>query len=176
MNAVTAVFPATFDPITNGHVSVARRSAVFFDQLVIGVYAHDGATTGQKATLFDVDERVQLVMQATAHVPNVRVRSFSGLAVEFARQEGAVVIVRGLRVADDFEFERQMAMLNRHIAPSVETLLLIADPENAFVSSSLVREVALMGGDVRRLVPPCVAEALARKAQSMPLAPETRAR
>jgi pantetheine-phosphate adenylyltransferase len=98
-------------------------------------------------------------------VPNVRVRSFRGLAVDFAREEGAGVIVRGLRVADDFEFERQMAMLNRHIAPSIETLLLIADPENAFVSSSLIREVALMGGDVSRLVPPCVAAALAVKAR-----------
>ena len=161
---LTAVFPATFDPITNGHVSLAARSAAFFDVLVVGVYAHDASTTGQKATLFTVEERVELATQATAHVPNVRVRAFAGLAVDFARQENAAVIVRGLRVADDFEFERQMAMLNRHIAPSIETLLLIADPENAFVSSSLVREVALMGGDVRRLVPPCVADALARKA------------
>ncbi len=164
MRPITAVFPATFDPVTNGHVSIAARSARFFDELVIGVYAHD-ATDGNKATLFTVEERVALVREATAHVANVRVRAFGGLAVDFAHQENAGVIVRGMRVADDFEFERQMAMLNRHLAPTIDTLLLIADPENAFVSSSLVREVALMGGDVSRLVPPCVAEALARKAR-----------
>jgi pantetheine-phosphate adenylyltransferase len=164
VSSKTAVFPATFDPITNGHVSIAARSAPFFDVLVIGVYAHD-ATDANKATLFSVEERVALVREATSHVGNVRVRAFRGLAVDFARQEGAAVIVRGLRVADDFEFERQMAMMNRHLAPTIETVLLIADPQNAFVSSSLVREVALMGGDVHRLVPSSVAEALARKAR-----------
>jgi pantetheine-phosphate adenylyltransferase len=156
-----AVFPATFDPITNGHVAIAERAARLFDELVIGVYAHpDGRI---KATLFDAEERVALVRQAVAHVPNVAVRPFSMLAVAFARAEGAGVIVRGLRVADDFEFERQMAMMNRHLAPEVETLLLISEPHHAFVSASIVREVALMGGDVSQLVPGAVAAALAAK-------------
>lgn len=165
----TAVFPATFDPVTNGHVSVAARSASVFDLLVMGVYAHADSWSGQKATLFSVEERVALVREATAHVGNIEVRAFDGLAVDFARQERARVIVRGLRVADDFEFERQMAMMNRHLAPEIEIMLLIADPENAFVSASLVREVALMGGDVRQLVPPCAADALARRARQWTL-------
>jgi pantetheine-phosphate adenylyltransferase len=157
-----AVFPATFDPVTNGHVAIAERAAQLFDELVVGVYAHtDGRS---KATLFGLDERVALVRAAVAHLPNVTVRPFGSLAVAFARAEGARVLVRGLRVADDFEFERQMAMMNRHLAPEVETLLLISEPHHAFVSASIVREVALMGGDVSRLVPAAVAEALAAKA------------
>jgi pantetheine-phosphate adenylyltransferase len=159
---LVGVFPATFDPVTNGHVSIAERAASIFPRLVVGVYAHDDATI--KRPLFDVDERVALVREAVSHVPNAEVRSFSGLAVDFARAEGAAVIVRGLRVADDFEFERQMAMMNRHLEPEVETLLLISEPMHAFVSASIVREVALMGGDVSGLVPPAVARALAGKA------------
>lgn len=163
-----AVFPATFDPVTNGHVAIAARAARVFDWLVVGVYAH--VDVGPKQPLFSADERVALVRAAVAHLPNVTVRPFSGLAVEFAHEEQAIAIVRGLRVADDFEFERQMAMMNRHLAPEVETLLLISDPDHAFVSASIVREVALMGGDVGRLVPPAVAEALAEKARRGPIA------
>jgi pantetheine-phosphate adenylyltransferase len=160
--AIRAVFPATFDPITNGHVALAERAAALFEELVVGVYAHaDGRV---KATLFALEERLALVRAALVHVPNVSVRPFEGLAVAFARAEAADVLVRGLRVADDFEFERQMAMMNRHLAPEVETLLLISEPQHAFVSASIVREVALMGGDVSRLVPVVVAEALAHKA------------
>jgi len=160
---VNAVFPATFDPITNGHVAIAERAARLFDRLVIGVYTHAEETS--KRPLFGADERVSLARAAAAHLPNVTVRTFEGLAVAFARSERAQVIVRGLRVADDFEFERQMAMMNRHLAPEVETLLLISDPAHAFVSGSIVREVALMGGDVSDLVPPPVAEALAAKSR-----------
>jgi len=158
MSAI-AVFPATFDPVTVGHVALVQRSAALFDTLIVGVYRHTGGTG--KTPLFTLEERVRLVREATDHLGNVRVRSFEGLAVEFARAEGARVIVRGLRVADDFEFERQMAMMNAHLAPEIETLLLISDPRHAFVSASLVREVALMGGDVRQLVPPATARALA---------------
>ena len=161
----SAVFPATFDPITNGHLAIIARAARHFDRLVVGVYDH-GLRTG-KQPLFDAAERVALVREVTAAWPQVEVRGFTGLAVDFARREGAATIVRGLRVADDFEFERQMAMMNRHLAPELETLLFITDPDHAFVSSSLVREVALMGGDVSRLVPAAVAAALAgRLAQS----------
>lgn len=163
-----AVFPATFDPITNGHVAVAERAARLFDRLVIGVYAHAGSSN--KQPLFSDDERVSLVLASIAHVANASVRAFDSLAVEFARTEGAQAIVRGLRVADDFEFERQMAMMNRHLAPEIETLLLISDPAHAFVSASIVREVALMGGDVRGLVPPPVAAALVAKVHEISLA------
>ncbi len=157
-----AVFPATFDPITNGHVAIAERAAALFDELVVGVYAHNDGRI--KSTLFGTQERVNLVRQVVAHLPNVTVRPFTMLSVAFAQSEGAQVIVRGLRVADDFEFERQMAMMNRHLAPEVETLLLISEPQHAFVSASIVREVALMGGDVSQLVPPPVAVALAAMA------------
>jgi pantetheine-phosphate adenylyltransferase len=157
----TAVFPATFDPITNGHVDIAERAARLFDRLVIGVYAHPDDAI--KDTLFGAQERVLLVRQAVAHLPNVEVRPYHGLTVHLARSEGAQAIVRGLRVADDFEFERQMAMMNRHLAPEVDSLLLISDPAHAYVSASLVRQVASMGGDVSRLVPSVVAAALAAK-------------
>jgi pantetheine-phosphate adenylyltransferase len=157
-----AVFPATFDPVTNGHVSIAERAAAQFDELVIGVYAHSGSTG--KAPLFSLEERVALVHEAIHHIPSARVAHFDGLAVEFARQCGASALVRGLRVADDFEFERQMAMMNGHLAPEIETLLFISQPAHAFVSASLVREVALMGGDVKGLVPPATAAALAEVA------------
>jgi pantetheine-phosphate adenylyltransferase len=158
---VVAVFPATFDPITNGHVALIERSARLFDRLVVGVYARPGASG--KRPLFTFEERVSLVCEAVAHLPNVSVRPFDGLAVAFARAEGARVVVRGLRVADDFEFERQMAMMNAHLAPEIESVLLISDPGHAFVSASLVREVALMGADVTQLVPPATARALADK-------------
>lgn len=167
--SATAVFPATFDPITNGHVAIAERAARLFERLVVGVYAHDGPAA--KQPLFNLDERVALVRAALAHIPNARVRHFDGLAIDFARAEGAQSLVRGLRVADDFELERQMAMMNRHLAPEIETLLLISDPAHAFVSASIVREVALMGGDVSRLVPPGVAEALIAKARRPVAAP-----
>jgi pantetheine-phosphate adenylyltransferase len=161
-----AVFPATFDPVTRGHVDLVERAAVLFDEIVLGVFAHAYRTA--KQPLFELEERVALVRNAMGHLPNVSVRPFRGLAVSFAREVGARVIVRGLRVADDFEFERQMAMMNRHIAPEIETLLLISSPDHAFVSASLVREVALLGGPVADLVPPAVAEALRAKARRSP--------
>lgn len=166
-----AVFPATFDPVTNGHVSIAERSASLFDELVLGVYEHSGSIG--KAPLFTLDERVRLVREAVSHLGNVRVEHFGGLAVEFARDQGADVLVRGLRVADDFEFERQMAMMNGHLAPEIETLLLISKPAHAFVSASLVREVAMMGGDIRQLVPPATAEALHTKLERISPDPAT---
>ncbi len=161
----TAVFPATFDPVTNGHLAIIARAVRLFDRLVVGVYDHgqDRGLRTAKQPLFDAAERVSLVTAVTLDWPQVRVRAFTGLSIDFARQEGAAAIVRGLRVADDFEFERQMAMMNRHLDPDVETVLFITNPDHAFVSSSLVREVAQMGGDVSRLVPPPVAAALARR-------------
>ncbi len=158
---IVALFPATFDPITYGHVNIAERAARLFDHLIIGIYVHpDGRI---KATLFTIEERIALARSAVRHLDNVSVKPFSGLAVTFAREQGAQVLVRGLRVADDFEFERQMAMMNRHLAPELESVLFVTQPDQAFVSATRVREVALLGGDVSRLVPPEVAAALARK-------------
>lgn len=161
MMGIVAVFPATFDPVTNGHVDIFERASRLFDQLVIGVYSHPYGRL--KQTLFTVGERVQLVETCVDHLPGVSVRPFTGLAVDWARSVGSQVIVRGLRVADDFEFERQMAMMNRHLAPQLETVLLVSQPDHAFVSASRVREVAMMGGDVSRLVPLHVAVALNAK-------------
>ncbi len=159
--STTAVLPATFDPVTKGHVDVFRRASRLFDRLVIGVYAHpDGRI---KRTLFSVEERVRLVELAVVDLQNVSVRPFSGLSIDLAREEDAQFVVRGLRVADDFEFERQMAMMNRHLAPEVDTVLFVSEPDHAYVSASLVTEVALMGGDVSELVPQHVAEALYAK-------------
>jgi pantetheine-phosphate adenylyltransferase len=158
---ITALFPATFDPITCGHVDIAERASRLFDVLIIGVYEHpDGRI---KRTLFTIDERLALAESAISHLANVVVKPFGGLAVQFAQSEGAGVLVRGLRVADDFEFERQMAMLNRHLAPEVDSVLFVTQPDHAFVSATRVREVALLGGDVGGLVPPAVAVALERK-------------
>jgi pantetheine-phosphate adenylyltransferase len=156
-----AAFPATFDPVTLGHVAIAERAARAFERLIIGVFDHPGGAI--KQPLFSTEERVALTRACVAHLPNASVQAFSGLTVAFARAVGAGVIVRGLRVADDFEFERQMAMMNHALDPEVETLLLVAHPEHAFVSASLVREVALLGGDVTGLVPEPARAALERK-------------
>lgn len=155
-----AAFPATFDPITLGHVAIAERAARVFDRLVVGVFDHPGGTI--KQPLFDTAERVALTRACVAHLPNVTVEPFAGLTVAFARSVGAGVIVRGLRVADDFEFERQMAMMNHTLDDEVETMLLVAYPEHAYVSASIVREVALLGGDVSGLVPAPALAALER--------------
>lgn len=155
---IVAAFPATFDPVTRGHVDIAERAARIFDELVLGVFSHGNGSA--KQPLFPTEERVALTRAAVAHLDNASVRAFDGLSVGFAKDVGADVIVRGLRVADDFEFERKMAMMNDHLAPEIETILLIASPEHAFVSASIVREVAEMGGDVSELVPAPVLDAL----------------
>ncbi len=156
-----AVFPATFDPITNGHVDIAERAARLFDLVIMAVFDHDPPI---KEPLFTTEERVEMVRQAVAHIPNVEVDRYSGLTVEYARSRGATVLIRGLRVVSDFEVEFKMAHMNRTLAPEIETVSLMASPEHAFLSSSLVREVALLGGDVSAMVPPAVAKALRAKA------------
>jgi pantetheine-phosphate adenylyltransferase len=141
---VIAVFPATFDPITNGHVDIAERAAALFDEVIVAVYDHGHPI---KDPLFSTEERVRMVSDAVAHLDNVRVHTYAGLTVEYARLQGAQVVIRGLRVVSD-----------------IETISLMASPEHAFLSSSLVKEVALLGGDVTDLVPPTVAAALQAKA------------
>jgi len=152
-----AVYPGSFDPITKGHEDLIRRSLEFVDQLIVAV-----AVNVAKQPLFSLDERVALIKQA---VPDKRVdvQSFEGLLAEFAKQVGASVIIRGLRAVSDFEYEFQMALMNRNLAPKIETVFLVPAFDLTFVSSSLVREVARFGGDVSPLVDPGVQKALKRK-------------
>jgi pantetheine-phosphate adenylyltransferase len=153
-----AIYPGTFDPIHLGHVDIATRAANIFDQVVVAVYDRPA-----KNLMFTVEERVALADQALVALPNVRVTPYGGLTVEFARQVGAQAIVRGLRVTSDFELEYQMALTNRQLAPQVEFVCLMTRQSHAFLSSSIVKEVALLGGDVSGMVPPHVATALEAK-------------
>ncbi|HUK14326.1 MAG TPA: pantetheine-phosphate adenylyltransferase [Thermoanaerobaculaceae bacterium] len=153
-----AVYPGSFDPITHGHEDLIRRSLVFADRVIVAV-----ATQVAKQPLFTLQERVDLVAKVLGGDPRLEVKSFDGLLVSFARKAGAKVIVRGLRYVSDFEYEYQMALMNRKLAPEVETLFLVPAFDLTYLSSSLVREVARFGGDVKDLVHPAVSEALAAK-------------
>jgi pantetheine-phosphate adenylyltransferase len=150
-----AIYPGTFDPIHYGHIDIAVRAAHIFDELVVAVYDRPS-----KSLLFSTEERVALARQALAELPNVRAAPYSGLTVEFASQVGAQAIVRGLRVTSDFEWEYQMALTNRELAPEIEFVCLMTRQENAFLSSSIVKEIALLGGDVSGMAPPNVVAAL----------------
>lgn len=152
-----AIFPASFDPITNGHLDIATRASALFDELVIAVYS-----SPDKKVLFSWEDRIAMVAESTAHLPNVRVEGFSGLMVEYAESIGARVVVRGLRAGSDFEGEFQMALANRMLAPSLDTICLIGSQHLMFISSSRIKEIALLGGDVAGLVPPAVAGRMAR--------------
>jgi pantetheine-phosphate adenylyltransferase len=153
---ITAIYPGTYDPVTNGHVDVITRASGIFDRVVVGVVGNPH----HKAPMFTVDERVEFLRDALAHVPNVEVDVFKDLVVEFARKWDAKVIVKGLRVVSDFEWEFQMNQLNRHLAPDIETVYVMASPQVSFVSSSGVKEIASFGGNVRELVPEPVAQRL----------------
>lgn len=142
-----AVYPGTFDPITNGHSDLVSRAARVFTKLVIAI-----AESPHKKPLFSLDERIELTANEMAHLDNVEVVGFSNLLVEFVQQIGASVIIRGLRAVSDFEYEFQLASMNRHIAPNVETMFLTPDEDYSFISSSLVKEVARLNGDVSEFV------------------------
>lgn len=154
----SAVYPGTFDPVTNGHLDLADRGRRHFDRLFVAVLANEG-----KEPLFSVEERLALLREALAPWPNVTVDSFDGLLVDYARRVGAGVILRGIRAITDLEYEMQMAMMNRKLAPDVETVFLAPSEAYTYVSSRLVREVARLGGSVSDLVPAVVADALARR-------------
>ena len=153
---ITAICPGSYDPVTNGHVDVIGRAAQIFDRLVVGVV---GAPQ-HKTPTFPIEERVELVKEALAHLPNVEVEIFKELVVDFARRWDAKVIVKGLRVISDFEYEFQMNQLNRTLAPDIETVYVMASSQVSFVSSSGVKEIAAFGGNVEELVPPAVARRL----------------
>jgi pantetheine-phosphate adenylyltransferase len=154
-----AFYPASFDPIHYGHIDIAKRSAFIFDRVIVGVYDRP-----LKSLLFNIDERLQLVEQALRDLPNIEVARYSGLTVDYARQVGAQVIVRGLRVVSDFELEWHMALTNKQLAPDIEVVCFMTSQDYAFLSSSTLREVALLGGDVSSMAPSFVVEALHRKA------------
>jgi pantetheine-phosphate adenylyltransferase len=154
-----AIYAGTFDPVTNGHLDIIRRGAALFGHLVIGV----GARIDKK-TLFGDEERVALLKEVTRDIEGVKaVESFEGLVVDFAKKQGATVLVRGLRNSTDYEYENQMAVTNATLAPGTETVFLAADREVAFISSTLIREILKAGGDVGDFVPECVAVALRAK-------------
>ena len=156
-----AIYPGSFDPITNGHLDIATRAAKLFHKLIIGVY--DAPT---KPLLFTTEERANLARQAVANLPNVDVESFSGLAVDFARRVEAQVLVRGLRVGADFEREFEMALMNKELFPDLELVCLMSNLEYQFLSSSLLKEVASLGGNIDDFVPKHVAVALRKKVHS----------
>jgi pantetheine-phosphate adenylyltransferase len=153
-----AIYAGSFDPVTNGHLDVIERAARLCDEVIIAV-----AFNPEKRGLFTPDERVALLRSVTNHLTNVRVTSFHGLLVEFARQQQASAVIRGIRAVSDFEFEFQMALMNRRLSPTLETLFLMPKEEYSYVSSRLVKEVASLGGDVSHFVPPVVAGALREK-------------
>ncbi|PYP03063.1 MAG: pantetheine-phosphate adenylyltransferase [Gemmatimonadetes bacterium] len=152
-----AIYPGSFDPITRGHEDLIRRARAFSDRVIVAVAVNVG-----KQPLFTLDERVALIRQAVED-PGIEIRSFDGLLADFARAAGATLIVRGLRAVSDFEYEFQMALMNRNLAPGVETVFLVPAFDLTYLSSSLVREVARFGGDVSRLVHPAVRKALQTK-------------
>ncbi|MCC7461204.1 MAG: pantetheine-phosphate adenylyltransferase [Gammaproteobacteria bacterium] len=156
----SAVYPGTFDPITRGHEDLVRRAATIFDRVVVAIAANPG-----KTPLFSIEERIDLARRVLADVPGVEVHGYSGLTVEFARAHGISVIVRGLRAVSDFEFEFQLANMTRHISPGVETVFLTPKEQFTFVSSTLVREIATLGGDVGEFVHPLVQAAFHSRVQ-----------
>ncbi len=156
-NPIVAIYPGSFDPLTRGHEDIARRTLRVADRLIVAV-AHTSTT--QKRGLFSVEERVELIRKVFEDEDRIEVESFEGLLVDFARGRGAHFVIRGLRAISDFEYELQMAQMNQELWREIETIFLVPDVEFSFLSSSLVREVAALGGDVSRFVSPAVLEAM----------------
>jgi pantetheine-phosphate adenylyltransferase len=150
-----AVYPGTFDPMHFGHIDIVRRAASIFDELIVGIYDRP-----QKRVLFSIEERVAMAREALKAMPNVRVLAYDTLTVNFVRQQGAAVIVRGLRVISDFEMEYQMALTNRSLDPGIDSVCLMTSLEHAFISSSIVKDIAAAGGCVDQFVPSHVLQAL----------------
>ena len=157
--SISALYPGTFDPITNGHQDLIRRAASIFQRVVVAIAANPS-----KTPLFSLEERVELARAVVSDIPGVEVMGYSGLTVKFAEEHGLGVMVRGLRAVSDFEFEFQLATMSRQIAGQVETVFLTPTEQFSFISSSMVREIALLGGEVSRFVHPVVEEALKQRA------------
>ena len=155
---LTAVYPGTFDPITRGHEDLVRRAVRLFDRVVVAV-----AESSNKRPFFSMDERVAMTREVLADVPHVRVEGFSGLLIDFVAEQGAIAVLRGLRAASDFEYEFQLAGMNRNLRPDIETLFLTPSDQYMFISASMIREIAQLGGDVTPFVHPLVARRLSEK-------------
>jgi pantetheine-phosphate adenylyltransferase len=153
-----ALYPGSFDPTHYGHIDIAHRAARIFDEVIVGVY-----DLPKKKLLFSLDDRVALAEKAFEHTANIRVAPFSGFTVDYAREVGATVIVRGLRLFSDFELEFRMGLANKKLAPEIETVSIMTDVMHVYISSTTVREIAELGGDVSGMVPPYVAESLTRR-------------
>ena len=153
-----AIYPGTFDPITNGHKDLVRRAAGLFDKVIVAIASNPG-----KTPMFTLAERLALTRQVLADIPNVEVTGYSGLTVDYARQLGVGVVLRGLRAVSDFEFEFQLANMTRHLSREIETVFLTPQEQFTFISSTLIREIAIYGGDVSEFVDPVVAAALRTK-------------
>jgi pantetheine-phosphate adenylyltransferase len=155
-----AIYPGSFDPVTNGHLDVIQRASRLFDDLIIAVAFNDQK---HKSTLFSIDERIELLTQSCENIPNARVVRLDGLLVDFAKHQNVDAIVRGLRAISDFEFEFQMALMNRKMEPALETIFMMPKEEYTYISSRIVKEIARLGGNVELFVPDWVASALAKK-------------
>lgn len=158
MRSLLAIYPGSFDPVTNGHLDLIERAAKLFDRLIVAVLKNDG-----KEPLFTTAERIEMLREATRGWPNVEVDMFGGLLVEYARQKQARVILRGIRAVSDYEYELQMALMNRKLAPEIETVFLLPAEAYSYLSSRLVKEIARLGGSVHGLVPPIVEQRLQTK-------------
>lgn len=154
-----AVYPASLDPIHYGHIDVAIRASRFFDQIIVAIYANPKS----KSVLFNIKERVELARDVFQDYPNISVTQYSTLTVKYAQSTGAVALIRGLRVFGDFEFEFRMGMANRKLAPELETIAILSDEQFIHISSSTIREIAELGGDVSSMVPPAIERALIEK-------------
>lgn len=153
-----AIYPGTFDPMTNGHLDIVTRAALMFDHVILAI-----AASPSKKPMFTLDERVALATQVTSHLDNVEVIGFSDLMANFAKAQGANVLVRGLRAVSDFEYEMQLANMNRHLLPTLESVFMMPSKEWSFISSSLVKEVARHGGDITPFLPQVITQALMEK-------------
>ena len=158
--AKKALYPGTFDPITNGHIDLVQRAANLFDEVIVSI-----ASSQRKKPRFSLEERIELAEKVLADCPNVTVKGFDILLVDFAKQQNATVLIRGLRAISDFEYEFQLASMNRNLAPNIESLFLMPADEYSFISSSLVKEVSSLGGDITGLVHPLVDQALRSKSK-----------
>jgi len=156
-----AVCPGSFDPVTNGHIDIIERASAMFDELIVGVFHNVN-----KKPLFTMQERVDLLTEATKHLKNVKVTSFHGLLNEYVKQQGSRIIVRGLRAMSDFEYEFQRALLLKHLDPEIETVFMMTSNEYSFLSSSGIRELANFQGEIKGLVPKCVEIAIKQKVQN----------
>lgn len=153
-----AVYPGSFDPMTNGHIDILEKTSKLFDKIVVAV-VHNVS----KRALFTLEEREALIKESTPHLNNIEVESFSGLLADYVREKQACAIIRGLRTVSDFEYEMSMAMINKRLIPQVDTIFVMSDSNNVFISSSIVKEAALLGGDVSSLVPAVVNKRLLQK-------------